>query len=162
MNATTAHTLVIIPCAAAKVDGTAAARELYTSANFAHVLRSAEAHAADAVDSYGRPVAAKVMILSARYGLVELDTELAAYDVKMGDAGCITAAGIADQLAELAPTAIESLLPAAYRAALEDAVAELNDDDNEWIEFMDAYEAAPGIGFQRGVASSLARYATAA
>lgn len=160
MNATAAHTLVVIPCAAAKHDGTMAAADLYSSANFAHMLRSARVHAADAVDSFGRPVQATVMILSARYGLVDLDTELASYDTKMGDAGCITAAGVAAQLAELAPAAIESLLPAAYRRTLEAAVAELNEDDaNEWIEFMDVFEAAPGIGFQRGVASSLVRTA---
>lgn len=158
MTATTAHTLVIIPCAAAKVDGAATARELYSSANFAHVLRSAEAHAASTAAELG--VTTEVVILSARYGLVSLDQSLASYDVKMGDAGCITAAGLAEQVADLAPAVIESLLPAAYRDALAAAVAELNDDDaNEWISFLDVYEAAPGIGFQRGVASSLARSA---
>lgn len=157
MSDTAAHTLVVIACAAAKHEGTHAAAELYTSANFAHMLRSAQAHAADAVDSFGRPVEAKVMILSARYGLVELDQHLASYDTKMGDAGCITAAGVAAQLAELAPAAIESLLPAAYRRTLAAAVELSNEDDgNTWIELMDAFEAAPGIGYQRGVAAKLA------
>lgn len=156
-QATSTHTLVVIPCAAAKLDGIHAAADLYTSANFAHMLRSAKAHAADAVDSFGRPVTARVMILSAHYGLVDLDQALASYDVKMGDAGCITAEGVAAQLAELAPTTIEALLPKTYRRTLAAAVeATREDDDNEWIEFMDVFEAAPGIGFQRGVASQLA------
>lgn len=160
MTDTTAHTLVIIPCAAAKIDTAAAASDLYASNNFRHMLNAAVAHATDAVDTFGNTVEAKVMILSAKYGLVELDQVLAPYNTKMGDAGCITAAGIAAQLAELAPAAIESMLPGAYRRQLEAAVAELNDDeDNAWIEFIDAYEAAPGIGYQRGVASALARMA---
>jgi hypothetical protein len=50
------------------------------------------------------------------------------------------------------------MLPKTYRARLATAVAAVNDDeDNEWVELMDAYEAAPGIGFQRGVAGSLKR-----
>lgn len=157
---TTTTTLVVIPCAAAKHTGTHAARDLYASPNFAHTLRAAQLHATNAVDTHGQPTTAKVMILSAQYGLVELNQQLAAYDVKMGQAGCITAAGIAAQLMELAPAAIESLLPAAYRTGLQAAVAALNDDeDNGWIEFMDVYEAAPGIGYQRGVAGVLARLA---
>lgn len=161
MASTTAtHTLVVIPCAAAKHDGSHAAADLYASPNFAHMLRAARAHAADAVDSYGNPTTARVMILSAQYGLVELDQVLASYDTKMGDKGCVTPAGVAAQLAELAPTAIEAMLPAAYRRTLAAAVEALNDDeDNAWIEFMDVYEAAPGIGYQRGVASQLAREA---
>lgn len=158
MPATSAHTLVIIPCAAAKLAGSHAAADLYASANFAHMLRSAQVHAADTAAAL--EVTTTVMVLSARYGLVELDQVLANYDTKMGDADCITAAGVAAQLAELAPTTIESLLPSAYRATLEAAVDQLNDDEaNAWIEFLDVFEAAPGIGFQRGVASSLVRTA---
>jgi hypothetical protein len=158
MTSTAAHTLVVIPCAAAKNDGTHAAADLYASPNFAHMLRSAQAYAADAVDSFGEPVQATVMILSAHYGLVALDQALATYDTKMGDAGCITPAGVTAQLAELAPSAIEALLPGAYFRTLAAAVELSNDDeDNAWISLLDAFEAAPGIGYQRGVAGQLAR-----
>lgn len=52
------------------------------------------------------------------------------------------------------------MLPGAYRRTLAAAVELLNEDDaNEWIGFADVYEAAPGIGYQRGVASALGRLA---
>lgn len=157
MTPTTAHTLVVVPCAAAKRAGSHTAAQLYTSPNFAYMLRCARVHAANAVDSQGQPVTAEVMVLSARYGLVALDQLLASYDVRMGDTGCITAAGIAAQLAELAPQAVEALLPGAYRRALAAAVELSNDDEaNAWISFSDVFEAAPGIGYQRGIASTLA------
>ncbi|AER47240.1 hypothetical protein SEA_WEST99_8 [Mycobacterium phage West99] len=156
MSNTTAAQLVVIPCASAKREGVHAAAELYTSANFANTLRNAQAIAAD-MDN------AKVMILSAKYGLVDLDQELASYDTKMGDAHCITVEGLAAQLAEIAPEAIDMYLPGAYRRTLAAAVELLNDDeDNEWISMNDVYEAAPGIGYQRGVVGQLGREALAA
>ena len=156
MSNPAAHTLIVVPCAADKADRPVAARELYVSDNFAHALRAAELEAIDTERVCG--VSVKVMILSARYGLVELDQVLAPYDLRMGQAGSISAAGIAAQLAELAPSAVMSMCPAAYRDRLAAAVAESNEDeDNAWIEFIDTYEAAPGIGYQRGVASSLIR-----
>lgn len=144
--------LVVIPCAAAKLDVPAPAGQLYASANFAHMLRAAQATAADS------DVPAKVMILSAEHGLVDLDTVLAPYDTKMGDAGCVTAADVRAQLA--GATTITAMLPAAYYRTLAAAVAANNDDDTApWIELLDVYEDAPGIGYQRGVATSLVRTA---
>lgn len=154
-NTNTAATLVVIPCAAAKLDTAAAARDLYASDNFAHMLRSAQAYAADEDN-------AKVMILSAEHGLLDLDTVVAPYDTKMGDAGCIDADVVRAQLIELAPAAIVSMLPAAYYRRVWAAVSDINEngaDTDPWIDLMDAYEAAPGIGYQRGVASALARIA---
>lgn len=156
MSNTAAHTLIVVPCAADKAATPMAARDLYTSANFAHTLGAAELEAIDTVRVCG--TSTTVMILSAKHGLVALDQIVAPYDTKMGDEGDVDAATIAAQIAELAPRAIVSLLPSAYAARLTAAVAAVNDDeDNEWVELMDAYEDAPGIGFQRGVAGSLKR-----
>lgn len=150
--------LVLVPCAAAKLDVPAAARDLYASANFQHMLRAALTEAADTTAVLGVP--ARVMILSAEHGLLELDTVVAPYDTKMGDAGCVTPAVLRDQLAATGATTVEAMLPAAYYDALAAAVADNNDDDTApWIELLNVYEAAPGIGYQRGVASSLVRTA---
>jgi hypothetical protein len=65
-------TLILIPCATAKLDVGAAARDLYVSDHFELALRAAEARAA-AVD-------ARVAIISAKHGLVTLTRVLAPYD----------------------------------------------------------------------------------
>jgi hypothetical protein len=163
MSHSHARHLVIIPCAAAKADHAAPAAELYSSANFRHMLTAAIATAADTAALYGE--SAKVMILSAAHGLVELDDVLAPYDTKMGQAGCIGTELVVDQLVALAPASITSMLPAAYFQRVWEAVSFINEegsDEDPYIELLDAYEAAPGIGFQRGVASALVRIAEAA
>lgn len=159
---TTAHAdhIVIIPCAAAKVDHTAPARDLYDSANFRSTLRAATITAADIAAEFG--VTTKVMILSAEHGLLDLDTEVAPYDTKMGNAGCIGTDALVDQLVALAPSAITSMLPGSYYRPVWAAVSFINEegsDEDPWIDLMDTYEAAPGIGYQRGVASALVRIA---
>lgn len=150
---TTARPIVyVIPCAAAKVDHAAPARDLYTSANFRSALATAEAMAA--ADG------GTVLILSAKYGLLELDTVVDTYDVKMGDADAITPEGIRNTAVELgldeADPELYALLPAAYFTALAQALAPL------YLFAADVYEAAPGIGYQRGAVRSCREfYATA-
>ncbi|UXE04395.1 hypothetical protein SEA_FUNSIZED_24 [Mycobacterium phage Funsized] len=160
MNGTNARHLVVIPCAAAKVGHTAPARELYDSANFRHALRAAETVARETGELFGETAA--VMILSAEHGLVALDDVLDPYDTKMGQRGCIGTDIVVDQLVALAPRTVTSMLPAAYYQRVWEAVTFINEegsDEDPWIELLDTYEAAPGIGFQRGVASSLLRTA---
>jgi hypothetical protein len=159
MTSTHAHnapaTIVVIPCAAAKHDAPAPAAALYNSANFAHTLHAAMGEAADTERVLGTPT--RVMILSALHGLLELDTVVAPYDTKMGDAGCIGAAALQAQLEQLDATTIVSMLPGAYYRALRAAVDAGNDAGTTDIDLMNAYEDAPGIGYQRGVAGSLTR-----
>lgn len=151
----TAKHLVVIPCAAAKGDAPAPARELYASANFAHMLRCAEAHAAETAELFGHDVS--VMILSAEHGLLDLDTVVAPYDTKMGDAGSVEANVVALDLELIGAHTVEAMLPRAYYAKLAEAVALVNDTDTDtWVSLYEVYEAAPGIGYQRGVASRLA------
>jgi hypothetical protein len=153
-----AHTLVVIPCAADKLPTAALAIDLYASSNFRHVLNSARVTAVADAEYFGHDT--KVMILSARHGLVDLGQVIEPYDTKMGDAGCIGRDELVDQLVALAPQTVMSLLPSRYFDALHGAVRFVNEegsDEDPYVELLDVYEAAPGIGFQRGVASSLVR-----
>lgn len=101
-------TYVIIPCSGAKLDRSAPARQLYTGSLF----RLALAAALNLTD------AELVRVLSARHGLVGLDTELAPYDVRMGERGSVTVDQLRRQADELtpAPALVVLLTPAAYTA----------------------------------------------
>lgn len=136
-------TLHVVPCGAAKLDRPAPAAQLYSSAHFQLTLAAARAAAGDD---------AGVRILSAQHGLVALDDVLAPYDVTMTDAGSVTTGELQDQLHELgvsADVSVITLLPKAYRARLTPAVLALGG------RVVDLYADAPGIGYQRRVASQL-------
>jgi hypothetical protein len=132
---------VIIPCGAAKGDRRSAAKDLYLSSNFALTLTAALAVDDDVT----------VLILSALHGLLALDDEVDPYDVKMGDAGCITPTGVmcSARFAQLmnSDAVITTMLPAAYNACLVSALAMVGKS----VAHV-AYADAPGIGYQRGVA----------
>lgn len=136
----TGQPIIVIACGAAKLGTSAPAQQLYTSPHFALMLRAARRIA--------EQQSGRVLILSALHGLVELDTQLAPYDVKIGEAGSIKTADLATQLATLAPSTITTLLPHAYAAAL-DAAAEIAGAP----DIIDLFADAPGIGYQRAVAS---------
>lgn len=134
--------IVVIACGAAKLTHAAPAAELYTSGHFILMLRAAHRLA----DSQG----GRVLVLSALHGLVELDTVLAPYDVKMGAAGCVTPDVLAGQLGVLGATSITTLLPRAYAAVLDHAAELAGVGD-----LIDMFADAPGIGYQRGVAARI-------
>lgn len=140
--------VVVIACAAQKLDQSAPAAELYQSANFALNLRAARVLAERA--------GGRVLILSALHGLVELDMVLAPYDVKMGQPGCVGAAELAAQLAAIAPASIQTLLPRAYAGRLAEAAAIAG-----LAAPTDLFANAPGIGYQRAVAAGVIRDADA-
>lgn len=146
---TTIH--FIVPCGAAKATQAAPARELYLGQSFRLALAAAEAEAAATTRDLG--IEARVLILSAKHGLVSPDAELEPYDVKVSDAEAIGPVALA---ASLVLAGVEegdelyAMLPRAYRELLAEAAADL--------PVHDVYEAAPGIGWQRGVASSLIRH----
>ncbi len=129
--------IVVVPCGAQKLDTAAPADQLYTSQHFQLTYRAARKIAEDQ--------GARVFILSALHGLVEPSAVLDPYDVKMGDAGSIKPAALAEQLAAINATTITTLLPRAYRLAMVRAGAVVTD----------MYANAPGIGYQRGVAARL-------
>jgi hypothetical protein len=134
--------LYIVPCSGDKAAAPAKAAEFYTGSMFRHTLAAAEALAAwDAAAG----TEARVLILSAKHGLVELDEVVAPYDVKMGDAESIDAAELVFQAGELVDdeTEVYALLPKSYFAVLDEALRALD------VYAADIYEATAGIGEQR-------------
>jgi hypothetical protein len=145
---------IVVPCGAAKVDHAAPARDLYTGSAFRHALRAAEGEAEATARDCG--VEAEVLILSALHGLVRLDQVLDPYNVKMGDADSITVDALAAQVPQVGMQwrdEVYAMLPKAYYSRLAQAAMQAED-----IAVQDVYEAAPGIGYQRGVASCLMRH----
>ena len=132
----------IIPCGGAKADTATAARDLYTGNHFSEALATALANVP----------AEQVFILSAKYGLLALDTVVAPYDVKMGDVESISPAEVAVQAIRFGfdfETRVQAFLPQRYLAVLTEAC--------EWIgcEVWDTYEADAGIGYQKGTLKSV-------
>lgn len=144
MASTTAHytgITYVIPCGAHKLDHPAAARDLYTGPMFRHTLTAAQANAE-------HDTQARILILSAKHGLITLDTVLAPYDLRMDQPGSITAETLAEQALALGidfGSEVYAFLPAAYLARLDEA---LRTHD---VYVQNVYEVAAGIGYQRGV-----------
>lgn len=137
----------VIPCGAGKLDHPAPARDLYTGSMFRHTLHSALTCAS--MDD--QP--ARVLILSARYGLLELDEVIAPYDLRMDQPGSITPAQLTDQAAALGidwGSAVYALLPRPYLARLDTALRTLD------VYVQDVYEAAGGIGDQKHINAVIA------
>lgn len=134
-------TTYIIPCGDAKLDHLAPARDLYTGTMFRHTLRNVEAMAAS-----DRP-RAQVLILSARYGLITLDTVLAPYTTRITDHDAISVAALTTQAIAfgLDGADVYCLLPRAYFRRIDTALRELDTYP------ADVYEAVRGIGDQRRV-----------
>jgi hypothetical protein len=78
--------LAIIPCGARKREGRHAARDLYVGPYFRAALRWAETAGAD-----------RVLILSAKHGLLGLDEEVDAYDLTFGQPGAVDAGKVEQQ-----------------------------------------------------------------
>lgn len=142
----------VVPCGAGKVTHPAAARDLYTGSMFRHVFTNAERSAR--LDEEAGCGPARVLILSARYGLVTPDTMLEPYDVKMGQRGSVTAATIAYQAHELGiarRAEVHAMLPKQYFAVLDAALKLLN------VYAQDMFHGCGGIGEQRRVAAVVGR-----
>jgi hypothetical protein len=88
--------VVIVPCGAQKRAGLVPAGEKYTGPYAASCRAAGEAIAAR--------TGARVLILSALYGLLELGDPVADYDLAMGDPGSVTAGRVAEQAAALGIT----------------------------------------------------------
>jgi len=151
------HVLIVVACGATKLDHPAPAEKLYRSSHFALMLAAARSEAADTMRVCGGT--ASVAILSALHGLVNPATVLEPYNLTMGQPGSITALQVAAQLSHTSPDEIVALLPAAYLRVLTEAATTLNELGIADIAVLNAFESAPGIGYQRGVAASLLRTA---
>lgn len=143
----------VIPCGGAKRDHAAPAHDLYVGQMFRHTLASALAIAAADVAAGVGP--ARVLILSARHGLVTLDTVLAPYEQRIDQPGAITVDELADQALALGidwgQDEVYTLLPTAYRQLLDQALRRHD------VYLQDVYEATGGIGDQRHVNAVIAR-----
>lgn len=146
----------VIPCGGAKLDRPAPARELYVGQMFRHTLDNVERLAA--IDEAEGRGPARVLILSARYGLIELDQVIEPYDLRMEQRGSVSADTITAQAAALGidwGAQVYGLLPRPYLARLDTALRALD------VYVQDVYEGCGGIGEQRRVNAIIARPAAA-
>lgn len=142
----------VIPCGGRKLDRRAPARELYVGSLFRHTLDNAERSARLDTEVLGRP--ARVLILSAKHGLITPDTVLDPYDLRMDEPGSVTAATLAVQAAALGigwGSEVYALLPRPYLARLDEALHTLD----VWVQ--DVYETCGGNGDQRHVNAVIGR-----
>lgn len=145
----------VIPCSGAKLDRPGPARDMYRGQMFRHTLANVERMAAmDTAEGRGE---ARVLVLSARYGLIELDTVVEPYEQQMGAPGSVTAETIAAQALALGidwGAEVYALLPRPYLARLDAALRTL------YVYVQDVYEATRGIGEQRRVNAIVGRPST--
>jgi hypothetical protein len=142
----------VIPCGGAKLGHAAPAAQLYTGSMFRHTLEKVTRCAE--LDTAAGLGPARVLILSARYGLVELSDMLEPYDVKMSDAGSVTADQVAEQASALGiewRAQVYAFLPRPYLARLDAALRTLD------VYVQDVYEGCGGILQQKRVNVSVAR-----
>lgn len=141
----------VVPCGGTKLDHEATAECLYTGQHFTHALTSVRALAAQD-EAAGR--AARILVLSARSGLVPLTQVLAPYDLRIADYGSVATHTLTAQaLAQGIDwgSDVYAFLPRPYLARLDEALRELD------VYVQDVYEATGGIGEQRRVLSIVAR-----
>ncbi|CCH29402.1 hypothetical protein BN6_20820 [Saccharothrix espanaensis DSM 44229] len=148
------RTLFVIPCGAAKLSRPSPARTLYTGSMFQYCLTVVEEEA-ELSGTAGRSAA--VRILSARHGLLDLDTHVEPYDRRMTDRDAVPTTVVADQLmplAEAGDTDIHTFLPRPYLARLL-AAHEMIEQRGHSIRVHDHYLGTRGIGYQRQVLATL-------
>lgn len=143
-------TLLVVPCSGAKLDQPAPARELYRGTLTTMGLAACAVVEGSAEQQSGH-VGTRTMILSALHGLLELDTIVEPYDVRMGASDSISTQQLADQLRATGATRLVALTPNAYTNALR-AACEL-----AGVQLVAALEGCRGIGEQRGRLAQLRR-----
>lgn len=142
----------VIPCGGRKLDRPARARDLYTGSMFRHTLANVERRAGmDEAEGRGP---ARVLILSAKHGLVEPGTVLEPYDLRMGRPGSVSAETLAEQALAFGidwGSQVYALLPHPYLARLDAALRVLD------VYVQDVYEGAGGNGDQKAVNVRISR-----
>lgn len=137
----------VIPCSGKKLDRPAPAVELYRGSMYRHTLDNVQ-RIADKDRAAGRQ--ARILIMSALHGLVELDTVLAPYDMKITDPDSVTVERLAEQALTLGidwGSHVFAYLPRSrsnpYLPRLDAALKML------CVYVQDVYEGSIGIGDQR-------------
>jgi hypothetical protein len=136
---------VVIPCGDRKAPHPAAARDLYTGSMFRHTLAAAEVEAAWCA---ANGIPGRVLILSARHGLLTLEKVIGPYDLRMGQPGTVTPEAVTAQAKALGirqGCEVFGMLPRRYLAVLGKALRPLR------VPVHDVYEGARGIGDQRHI-----------
>ncbi|SEN77882.1 DUF6884 domain-containing protein [Actinacidiphila rubida] len=133
--------LIVVPCGARKLDHRARAGEMYVGSYHRACRRAAASLRPD-----------RLVILSARYGLLDPDDEIDPYDTRHGDTGSVTAAVLRDQavrqgIAGLDPVIV---LGGARHAALASAV---------WPHALTPLRGTRGMGEQVARLAAIARSA---
>jgi hypothetical protein len=133
--------LIVIPCGARKLDHRARAADMYIGSYHRACRRAAEALRPD-----------RLVILSARYGLLDLDDEIEPYDTAHGAADAVTARVLLDQAENLGITALDPVvvLGGARHAALAKAV---------WPHALTPLSGTRGMGEQIARLTAMARSA---
>lgn len=137
----------VIPCSAEKLPRPAPARDLYTGPMYRHTLAAAEAAA-------GGPGGGRILILSARHGLICPGAELEPYEQRIGRPGAVSAGRVTEQARDLGigwESRVFALLPRAYFRLLDEALRPLGACP------ADVYEGTRGVGEQRRVNSLIIR-----
>lgn len=133
--------LIVVPCGARKLDHRARAAEMYIGSYHRACRRAAEALRPD-----------RLVILSARYGLLDLDDEIEPYDTPHGAAGTVTARLLRDQAARRGIAALDPVmvLGGARHVALAKAV---------WPRALTPLSGTRGMGEQIARLAAMARSA---
>lgn len=132
----------VIPCGGEKLDHSAPARDLYTSSTFRLAWDAAMAE----VKAYDGD--SRILILSALHGLIDPETIIDPYDVKMGDNGSVTPETVTAQAVALGigwGSDVYGFLPNSYFEVLDEGLRDLD------VYASQVYEATSGIGDQRHV-----------
>src|SRR5436309_1888512 len=105
--------IVVIPCSQAKAATAGPARDLYTGSTFRAALRAAAT----------LTTPDRILVLSARHGLLGLDEWVEPYNVRIGQDGSVTPAVIRAQAEGrgIADAELVAIVPSAYWAVLAEA-----------------------------------------
>lgn len=133
--------VIVVGCSKAKAPGRLPAGGKYLG-SFHHAARRAAA-------AIAARTGGQVLILSARHGLVTLDTEIGDYDLSIADPGAVTAARIAEQAAALGITGAAVTVLAGRRNA--DLISQV------WPHAARPLDGARGIGEQRARLKAIAQ-----
>lgn len=98
--------IIVIPCGKKKLDHAAPAGDLYIGSQHRLARQAADRLA---FNNFGR-----VVILSAKHGLLDLDTVIEPYDLTVGDEGAVDKGYVARQLIAMDARNIIALTPKGY------------------------------------------------
>jgi hypothetical protein len=130
--------LVIVPCGAAKLASAAPAGDMYTGSYHRACRRAAER------------LGGRVLILSAKYGLLELAKPIEPYELRMGQPGSVDAATLRRQARTLGVDQVDDVVILAGRR-YSDAACQV------WPHARRPLDGTRGMGEQLARLAELAR-----